>query len=187
MGTGKVMTRHQRKMMTCNTIDNENLGFVRERVRQQWENLEEQLATPEPILRQQGKVVRPQWCTCLDGFWMRALIDPQCHYHGDYGYELRDFLDRERRERGTGQAISLPVETPCSPAPGGTMSDNPEQSVEFLLGRLANEQETNRKLRALLARTTDALQDLDRFAFYCWSARNEKFPQLIAELRKAAE
>jgi hypothetical protein len=34
--------------------DSENLGFVRERVRQQWENLEEQLATPEPILRQQG-------------------------------------------------------------------------------------------------------------------------------------
>jgi hypothetical protein len=126
---GKVMTRHQRKMMTCNTRDNENSGFVRERVRQQWENLEEQLATPEPILRQQGKVVRPQWCTCLDGFWMRNLVDPQCHYHGDYGYELRD----------------------------------------------------------LLTRAADALQDLDRFAFYCWSARNEKFPQLIAELRKAAQ
>jgi hypothetical protein len=39
----------------------------------------------------------------------------------------------------------------------------------------------------LLTRAADALQDLDRFAFYCWSCRNEKLPELIAELRKAAE
>jgi hypothetical protein len=67
------------------------------------------------------------------------------------------------------------------------MSDDPEQSAGFLLGRLANEQETNRKLRALLTRAAAALTDLDRFSFYCWSARNEKLPELIAELRKAAK
>jgi hypothetical protein len=39
----------------------------------------------------------------------------------------------------------------------------------------------------LLTRAADALQDLDRFAFYCWSCRNEKLPELIAELRKAAQ
>jgi hypothetical protein len=50
--------------------------------------------TPEHILRQQGKVVRPQWCTCDDGFWMRNLVDPQCPYHSDYSYELRDLLTR---------------------------------------------------------------------------------------------
>jgi hypothetical protein len=43
------------------------------------------------------------------------------------------------------------------------------------------------RLKSLLTRAADALQDLDRFAFYCWSARNEKLPQLIAELRKAAQ
>jgi hypothetical protein len=61
------------------------------------------------------------------------------------------------------------------------MSDDPEQSAEFLLGRLANEQEANRKLRALLTRAADALEPL-----------NEIYPQqkrsdLIAELRKAAQ
>jgi hypothetical protein len=48
--------------------------------------------TPEYILRQQRKVTRPEWCTCDDGFWMRALIDPQCHYHSDYGEEIRALL-----------------------------------------------------------------------------------------------
>ncbi len=50
--------------------------------------------TPEHILRQQGKVARPQWCTCDDGYWMRALIDPQCPYHSDYGEEIRSLLVR---------------------------------------------------------------------------------------------
>jgi hypothetical protein len=44
-----------------------------------------------------------------------------------------------------------------------------------------------KQLKALLSRAADALKDLDRFAFYCWSARNEKLPELITELRKAAE
>jgi len=45
----------------------------------------------------------------------------------------------------------------------------------------------NERLKVILIRAADALQDLDRFAFYCWSCRNEKLPELIAELRKEAE
>jgi hypothetical protein len=53
---------------------------------------------------------------------------------------------------------------------------------------LAEYQETLERLQRLerlCVRAADALQDLDRFAFYCWSCRNEKLPELIAELRKA--
>jgi hypothetical protein len=49
--------------------------------------------TPEHILRQTGKVVRPDGCRCDDGFWMRTLVDPGCHYHSDYGEELREQLE----------------------------------------------------------------------------------------------
>jgi len=45
----------------------------------------------------------------------------------------------------------------------------------------------NQRLKVLCARAADALKDLDRFAFYCWSARDEKLSELIAELRKAAQ
>jgi hypothetical protein len=70
------------------------------------------------------------------------------------------------------------------------MSDDPEQSVEFLLGRLANEQETNRKLRALLVRAADALEfwikDLasTEQQYEDAAMRDER---LLAELRKAAQ
>jgi hypothetical protein len=57
------------------------------------------------------------------------------------------------------------------------VNDDPQQSAEFLLGRLADEQETNRKLRALLTRAADALEDLKGPG---WKR------ELITELRKAA-
>jgi hypothetical protein len=59
------------------------------------------------------------------------------------------------------------------------MNENPQQSEEFLLGRLANEQETNRKLRALLVRAADALEG--------WTQKDTVAKPFIAELRKAAE
>jgi len=62
------------------------------------------------------------------------------------------------------------------------VSDNPQQSAEFLLGRLANEQETNRKLRALLKRAADALENLEVGSFV-----HGRPLALIAELRKAAQ
>jgi hypothetical protein len=60
------------------------------------------------------------------------------------------------------------------------MSDDPEQSAEFLLGRLANEQEANRKLRALLTRAADALERAPVLP-------PKMIEALIAELRKAAQ
>jgi hypothetical protein len=60
------------------------------------------------------------------------------------------------------------------------MSDDPEQSAEFLLGRLANEQEANRKLRALLTRAADALERAPVLP-------PKMIEVLIAELRKAAQ
>lgn len=47
------------------------------------------MSKPEHILRQEGVIKRPALCTCDDGYWMRNLIDPGCHYHGDYAEELR--------------------------------------------------------------------------------------------------
>jgi hypothetical protein len=49
---------------------------------------------PEHILRQEGAVKRPRDCTCDDGYWMRNLIDPECHYHGVYGEELRELITK---------------------------------------------------------------------------------------------
>jgi hypothetical protein len=58
-----------------------------------------------------------------------------------------------------------------------------EQSAEFLLRRLANEQETNRKLRALLTLAADRI--------YMWVDAgldpSIETKELIAELRKAAQ
>jgi hypothetical protein len=61
------------------------------------------------------------------------------------------------------------------------MNDDPQQSAEFILGRLANEQETNRKLRALLVRAADALETSSPLI-----GAEEDTDHLIAELRKAA-
>jgi hypothetical protein len=52
------------------------------------------VSEPEHILRQRGEVTRPEWCNCDDGLWMRNLVDPQCHYHSDYGYEMRELFTR---------------------------------------------------------------------------------------------
>jgi hypothetical protein len=67
------------------------------------------------------------------------------------------------------------------------MTDDPEQSAEFLLRRLANEQEANRKLRALLTRAAAALEE--EFGSPNDPAYGIKGPvhELIIELRKAAE
>ena len=35
---------------------------------------------------------KPEFCTCHDGYWMRNLVDPSCHYHGDYADELRALI-----------------------------------------------------------------------------------------------
>ena len=50
------------------------------------------MSKPEHVLRQEGVVKRPSNCTCDDGYWMRNLIDPQCHYHGAYAEELRELI-----------------------------------------------------------------------------------------------
>ena len=47
---------------------------------------------PEHLLRQEGAIKRPQFCTCDDGYWMRDLIDPACHYHGVYAEDLRELI-----------------------------------------------------------------------------------------------
>ena len=47
---------------------------------------------PEHVLRQEGVIKRPESCTCDDGYWMRNLIDPQCHYHGAYAEDLRELI-----------------------------------------------------------------------------------------------
>jgi hypothetical protein len=60
------------------------------------------------------------------------------------------------------------------------MNDDPQQSAEFLLGRLANEQQTNRKLRTLLSRAADALE------FYVDPEIGVE-KAFIAELRKATQ
>jgi hypothetical protein len=63
------------------------------------------------------------------------------------------------------------------------VSEGPQQGAEFLLGRLANEQEANRKLRALLRRAADRI--------YMWVDAgldpSMETKELIGELRKAAE
>jgi hypothetical protein len=50
------------------------------------------MSKPEHVLRQEGVIKRPASCTCDDGYWMRNLIDPQCHYHGAYAEELRELI-----------------------------------------------------------------------------------------------
>jgi hypothetical protein len=50
------------------------------------------MSKPEHILRQEGVIKRPAICTCDDGYWMRNLIDPSCHYHGDYAQELKELI-----------------------------------------------------------------------------------------------
>jgi predicted small metal-binding protein len=50
------------------------------------------MSKPEHVLRQEGVIKRPADCTCHDGYWMRNLIDPTCHYHGDYAQELRELI-----------------------------------------------------------------------------------------------
>jgi hypothetical protein len=61
------------------------------------------------------------------------------------------------------------------------MSD-PQQGAEFLLGRLANEQEANRKLRVLLRLAADRI--------YMWVDAgldpSIETKELIAQLRRAA-
>jgi hypothetical protein len=56
------------------------------------------MSKPEHILRQEGSIKRPEFCTCDDGYWMRNLIDPGCHYHSDYADELREEIQRLRTE-----------------------------------------------------------------------------------------
>lgn len=68
---------------------------------------------PEHILRQQGKVTRPEWCNCDDGFWMRNLIDPACHYHSDYSEELRDLLTSAADALQDGHGIWLVLHENC--------------------------------------------------------------------------
>ena len=48
--------------------------------------------TEEHILRQQGVIKKPDQCTCDDGYWMRNLVDPSCHFHGGYAEELRALI-----------------------------------------------------------------------------------------------
>jgi hypothetical protein len=62
-----------------------------------------------------------------------------------------------------------------------------DERVEELLAHEKEKDAEIERLKTLLIRAADALGDLDRFAFYCWSARNEKLDALIAELRKAAQ
>ena len=50
------------------------------------------LSKPEHILRQEGVIKRPDFCNCDDGYWMRNLIDPGCHYHSDYADFLRALI-----------------------------------------------------------------------------------------------
>ena len=62
------------------------------------------MSKPEYILRQEGAIKRPEFCNCDDGYWMRNLIDPGCHYHGAYAEELRTLITElcdalERRGR----------------------------------------------------------------------------------------